>query len=208
MPLPKDQIKFILEAAILSASEPVSLERLSQLFAEDEALTPGQLREILQEMTDDCSVRGIELKEVASGFRYQVKIDVVPWLMRWIEERPARYSRALLETLALIVYRQPITRAEIEEVRGVAVSSTIMRTLLEREWVKVLGHRDLPGRPALYGTSKQFLDYFNLKSLTELPPLADIATELQNLEGAEQMLLEFKAQSVPAPVVEPDIITV
>ncbi|HVV68924.1 MAG TPA: SMC-Scp complex subunit ScpB [Gammaproteobacteria bacterium] len=207
MPLPKDQIKSILEAAILSASEPVSLERLSQLFAEDEALTAMQLREILQEMAEDCGVRGVELKEVASGFRYQVKTEVIPWLMRWIEERPARYSRALLETLALIVYRQPITRAEIEEVRGVAVSSTIMRTLLEREWVKVLGHRDLPGRPALYGTTKQFLDYFNLKSLTELPPLADIATELQNLEGAEQMLLELKAQTVPV-VAEPDVITV
>ncbi len=205
MSLNKDQIKSILEAAILSATEPVSIERLSQLFAENSPIPPKELREILQEMAEDCGVRGIELKEVASGYRYQVKLEVAPWLMRWVEDRPTRYSRALLETLALIVYRQPITRAEIEEVRGVTVSSTIMRTLLERQWVKVLGHRDLPGKPALYGTSKQFLDYFNLKSLAELPPLADLATELQGMEGAEQLLLEM---GQPKPAVEAETLPV
>ncbi len=139
-----------------------------------------------------------ELKEVASGYRFQVKSDLAPWLQRWTQERPPRYSRALLETIALIAYRQPITRAEIEDVRGVNVSSNILRTLLEREWVKIVGHRDLPGRPALYATTKQFLDYFNLKSLSELPTLAELETDTENLSGVEQMVRELQAMAPEA----------
>lgn len=188
-------IKTILEAAILSSAEPVSIERLAQLFSEEESLSNKELRAILQQMMQEQENRGYELKEVASGFRFQVKNDIAPWLLRWTQERPPRYSRALLETIALIAYRQPITRAEIEEVRGVNVSSHILRTLLEREWVKVVGHRELPGRPALYATTKQFLDYFNLKSLAELPTLAELETETENLSGVEQMVRELQAMA-------------
>ena len=125
-------------------------------------------------MADDYSERGLELKEVASGFRIQVREDTNPWVARLWEERPQRYSRALLETLALIAYRQPITRGDIEEVRGVSVRTNIIRTLQEREWIRVVGHRDVPGKPALFGTTKAFLDYFNLSSLDDLPSLAEI----------------------------------
>jgi segregation and condensation protein B len=128
----------------------------------------------LEMLADDSQGRGVELKEVGSGFRYQVRQDVHPWVSRMWSEKPSRYSRALLETLALIAYRQPITRPEIEQIRGVVVSSNIVKTLEEREWVRVVGHRDVPGKPALYGTTRGFLDYFNLKSLDELPPLSEI----------------------------------
>ena len=167
-------LKFILEAAVLASHQPLSIEQLSKLF--DEALCPShkELAETLEVLSADCEGRGVELVEVASGFRYQIKTDVYPHVAKLWAERQSKYSRALLETLSLIAYRQPITRAEIEAVRGVAVSSNIVRTLEEREWIRVVGHREVPGRPALFGTTRGFLDYFKLKSLEDLPTLSEI----------------------------------
>ncbi len=182
------QLKKIIEAALLAASRPMTVPQLEALFGDTaepaEGIGHEDIARALEALADDCAERGIELVEVASGFRYQVRRDVHPWVARMWTERPSRYSRALLETLALIAYRQPITRGEIEQVRGVAVSSNIIKTLEEREWIRVLGHRDTPGHPALYGTTRAFLDYFNLKALDELPPLADII----NLEAMDPQL--------------------
>ncbi len=169
------KLKNILEAILLAADRTLTVVQLEALFELDEERpTRDEIRQALHEMTDDYAERGYELKQVASGFRLQVKQDYATWVSRLWEEKPARYTRALLETMALIAYRQPITRGEIEEVRGVSVSSNIIKTLLERDWVKVLGHKDVPGKPTLYGTTKEFLDYFNLKSLDQLPTLAEI----------------------------------
>ncbi len=168
------QVKRIVEAALLAAAQPLSLAQLSALFGENEAVSHEELARALEVLGADCAERGVELVEVASGFRYQVRQDVHAWVARLWTERQTRYSRALLETLALIAYRQPITRGEIEQIRGVAVSTNIVKTLEEREWVRVVGYRDVPGKPALFGTTKNFLDYFNLKSLDELPPMAEI----------------------------------
>ncbi len=169
------EIKHVIEAALLAARRPLPLEKLGELFAARGAkLERQELRDALEALGADYAGRGIELKEVASGFRVQVKRTMGDWLMPLWEERAPRYTRALLETLALVAYRQPITRGEIEEVRGVAVSTNIMRTLMERGWVRVVGHRDVPGKPAMFGTTREFLDYFGLKRLDELPPLADI----------------------------------
>src|SRR5690554_2759181 len=173
----------ILEAALQAAGKPLSLEHLRELFDEDQAPSLEQLRAALARLAQDCAGRSVELQEVASGWRLQVRNAYAPWVGRLWEERPQRYSRALLETLALIAYRQPITRGEIEEVRGVAVSSQIMRTLVDREWVRIVGHREVPGRPAMYATTRQFLDYFNLRSLAELPPLAALREPSEVLEG-------------------------
>jgi segregation and condensation protein B len=169
-----EQLKRIIEAALLAASQPLSMTQLGELFVEEDEVDRAQLAMALEQLSEDCQGRGVELKEVASGFRYQVRQEVHPWVSRMWSEKPSRYSRALLETLALIAYRQPITRPEIEQIRGVVVSSSIVKTLEEREWVRVVGHRDVPGKPALYGTTRAFLDYFNLKSLDELPPLSEI----------------------------------
>ncbi len=159
----------------MASSEPLSIEKMLDLFAEDkEPPTRDSLKEALDAIEAENASRGVELKKVSSGYRFQAKKDFSPWVSRLWEEKPARYSRALLETLVLIAYKQPITRGEIEHVRGVAVSSQIIKTLLEREWVRVVGHRDVPGKPALYATTKAFLDYFNLSSLDELPTLAEI----------------------------------
>lgn len=168
------QLKRIIEAALLASPQPLSLPQLSTLFTETEQPAHADLARALDDLALDCATRGVELKEVASGFRYQVRQEVHPWVARLWTERQARYSRALLETLSLIAYRQPITRGEIEQIRGVAVSSNIVKTLEEREWVRVVGYRDVPGKPELFGTTRGFLDYFNLKSLDELPPLAEI----------------------------------
>jgi segregation and condensation protein B len=167
-------IKAIVEAALLSAGQPLPLDRLLALFAEDERPGADELRGVLETLAGEWEGRPLELVEVASGWRFQARREFAPWLGRLAEERMPRYSRALLETLALIVYRQPITRAGIEEIRGVSVSSQIIRTLLEREWIRVVGHRDVPGRPALFGTTRKFLDYFNIRSLSELPALSEI----------------------------------
>jgi segregation and condensation protein B len=170
-----EQLKAILEAALFAAERPLSIDELIGLF-EDKDWRPDRksVREALKELAGQCEGRGIELKEIASGYRYQVRKDFSHWLGRLFSERPPRYTRALLETLALIAYRQPITRGEIEDVRGVVVSTSIIKTLMEREWIRVLGHREVPGRPALFGTTREFLDSFNLKSLEELPPLSEI----------------------------------
>jgi segregation and condensation protein B len=171
-----DQLKNIVEAALMAAGSALNIDRISQLFEHNEDRpTRDQIKEALTRLQDECEGRGVELKRIASGFRYQTRTDVQPWVARLWQEKPPRYTRALLETLALIVYRQPVTRGEIEEVRGVSVSSTIIKTLLEREWIKVMGHKEVPGRPALYGSTKQFLDHFNLKTLNELPSLAELA---------------------------------
>jgi segregation and condensation protein B len=169
-----EQLKPIIEAALLAASQPLSVAQLGELFVEEDEVDREAIARVLEALAQDCAGRGVELKEVASGFRYQVRQDVHPWVSRMWTEKPSRYSRALLETLALIAYRQPITRPEIEQIRGVVVSSNIIKTLEEREWIRVVGHRDVPGKPALFGTTRAFLDYFNLKSLDELPPLSEI----------------------------------
>jgi segregation and condensation protein B len=169
-----DQLKPIIEGALLAASQPLNVAQLSELFVEEDDVDRAQIAMALEQLAEACEGRGIELKEVASGFRYQVRQDVHPWVSRMWSEKPSRYSRALLETLALIAYRQPITRPEIEQIRGVVVSSNIIKTMEEREWIRVVGHRDVPGKPALFGTTRAFLDYFNLKSLDELPSLAEI----------------------------------
>jgi len=167
-------LKRILEAALLASSHPLSPTQLLALFGNEEMPSHDDVARALADLQTDCESRGIELVEVASGFRYQVRADVHGWVARLWTERQSRYSRALLETLALIAYRQPITRGEIEQIRGVAVSTHIVKTLEERDWVRVVGYRDMPGKPALLGTTRGFLDYFNLKSLDELPALSDI----------------------------------
>jgi segregation and condensation protein B len=169
-----ENLKNIVEAALLAAGGALSLDTLQSLFGEDEQPEKKALREVLGQLAEEYQGRGIEVREVASGWRIQVVEEVSPWVSRLWSERPARYSRALMETLALIAYRQPITRGEIEDIRGVSVSSNIVKTLMEREWVRVVGQRDVPGKPSLYGTTREFLDYFNLKSLDELPTLAEI----------------------------------
>lgn len=192
MSIDRQQLKQILEGALLAVGQPMTLDKMQSLFDEETEVVPAkdELRAALQELAEACEGRGFELVEVASGWRFQVRQAMSPWVNRLWEEKPQKYSRALLETLALIAYRQPITRGDIEEIRGVAVSSHIIKTLTEREWVKVVGHRDVPGRPSLYATTRQFLDYFNLKSLDELPTLSEIADiasldkEL-DLEGGE-----------------------
>ena len=175
----------IIEAIIFASQQPVSLGQLELMLQEEgQVIDRTVLKEALVMLQAACETRSIDLVEVASGYQYRVKPEFAPWLAKLTEERPQRYSRALLETLALIVYRQPVTRAEIEEVRGVAVSSHILRTLIDREWVKVVGHKDVPGKPALLATTRAFLDYFNLKSLRELPPLEAFI----NLENAGEQL--------------------
>ncbi|MGB1062560.1 MAG: SMC-Scp complex subunit ScpB, partial [Ketobacter sp.] len=160
MSLDQDTVKRIVEGALFAAGQPMKLEKLAGLFLEEEAPPTEMLVEAINQLKAEYEGRGVMLKEVASGFRFQVEETVGEWVSRLWEEKPARYSRALLETLALIAYRQPITRGEIEEIRGVSVSSHITKTLLEREWIRVVGHRDVPGRPAMYGTTRNFLDYF------------------------------------------------
>jgi segregation and condensation protein B len=169
------EIKYFIEAALLAAGRPLTVDQLQDLFDGRMAPEKSEIRKAIADLVDEYEVRGITIGEVASGFRIQVKASMADRLQKLWEERPPRYSRALFETLALIAYRQPITRGEIEEVRGVSVSSNIVRSLVEREWIRVVGHRDVPGRPAMFGTTRLFLDYFGLKKLDELPPLADLS---------------------------------
>ena len=190
-----EQVKPIVEAALLAASQPMTVAQLGDLFGEVDEVGHEQIARALEALAADCEGRGVELKEVASGFRYQVRQAVHPWISRMWTEKPSRYSRALLETLALIAYRQPITRPEIEQIRGVVVSSNIIKTLEEREWIRVVGHRDVPGRPALFGTTRAFLDYFNLKSLDQLPPLS----EIRDLEDPQ---MGFEQTPLPARVIK------
>ncbi len=180
----------------MAAGEPLTIDKMLALFAEDkEPPERDAVKEAIKQIEQECETRGVELKKVSSGYRFQAKKDFSPWVSRLWEEKPARYSRALLETLVLIAYKQPITRGEVEQVRGVAVSTNIIKTLLERDWVKVVGHREVPGRPALYATTKAFLDYFNLTSLEQLPTLAEIR-DLTKI-NPELELLEAGLESVP-----------
>jgi segregation and condensation protein B len=181
----KEQLPLILEALLFSAGKPLTEQNLLQLFTEEERPTMGELRTAIQELQAMYTNRGIELIAIASGYQFQSKVEFAEWIRRLWEEKPAKYSRALLETLALIAYRQPITRGEIEEIRGVGISTSIFKTLHEdREWIRVVGHRDVPGRPALYATTKAFLDYFGLQSLDQLPPLPDILAMSDVAEAA------------------------
>ena len=167
-------IRRIVEAALLAAPQPLTLAQLAALFAEDAQPAPGSLEQAIAELRAQDEERGVELVEVASGFRFQVKAEVHAWVARLWTERQTKYTRATLETLALIAYRQPITRGEIEQIRGVSVNSNTIKMLEEREWIRVIGHRDVPGRPELFGTTRTFLDYFGLKSLDQLPPLSEL----------------------------------
>lgn len=193
-----EKIKNIIEAALMVSDKPLSMQRLLSLFEQDaETVDREVIRGVIDSLQQEYTDRGIELKEIASGFRIQVKREYADWVNRLFDEKPPRYSRALLETLAIIAYRQPLTRAEIEDIRGVSVSTNIVKTLQEREWIKVVGHKDVPGKPELLATTKEFLDYFNLKKLSELPSLAeikelnrvnpDLFDELENRDTAEIM---------------------
>jgi segregation and condensation protein B len=206
-PEKKIELRNIVEGALLAAGRPLSVDELLSLFPDDDRPDRAEMRKAIEALQKDFEGRGIELKEVSSGFRVQVRKELASYMGRLWEERPARYSRALLETLALVAYRQPITRGEIEEVRGVTVSTHIIRTLQDRNWVRVVGHRDVPGHPEMFGTTKEFLDYFSLKSLDELPTLAQlrdiesINAELDFGDGAMQ------AQVTPeTPVVAPRLV--
>lgn len=192
-------IKHIVEALLMAAGKPLSLDQLLAVFGDGEKPERDELRAALAELQQDYAERGLELIEVASGYRIQVRQDMEPWVSRLTEDKPARYSRALLETLALVAYRQPITRGEIEDIRGVSVSTSIMKTLQEREWVRIVGHRDVPGRPAMYGTTKQFLDYFNLKGLDDLPTLM----ELRDIDTINAELeLDLPGEAMPGEHLE------
>ncbi|MBT7950546.1 MAG: SMC-Scp complex subunit ScpB [Gammaproteobacteria bacterium] len=190
-----EQLKNILEAALMTSSGPMSLNRFVSLFEkDDEQPERAEVKAALEQLQQDYEGRGVELKEVASGFRFQVRNEYAEWVNRLFDERPQRYSRALLETLAIIAYRQPITRGEIEDIRGVSISSSIIKTLQEREWIRVVGHRDVPGKPELLASTKQFLDYFNLKKLSDLPSLAEIKDfdkiNPDLFEGLEEVLAQ------------------
>ncbi|MBK1620124.1 SMC-Scp complex subunit ScpB [Lamprobacter modestohalophilus] len=189
------ELKQVVEAALLASGEPLSVERIQGLFDDRERPSRDQVLATFEALREDYKGHGIELVEVAGGWRAQVRASVAPWVGQLWQEKPSRYSRALLETLALIAYRQPITRGEIEQIRGVAVSTPIIKTLSEREWVRVVGHRDVPGRPALYATTRRFLDYFGLRSLNELPPLA----EIRDASFFEQALAEAADGAHPGP---------
>ncbi len=180
------RLKAVLEAALLASGKPLTLDALSKILGKDtEPPSRSEIKLALESLQEDCAQRGIELQQVASGYRFQVKAEFAAEITNLWDEKPARYTRALLETLALIAYRQPVTRAEIEDVRGVSVSSNIIKTLSERDWIHVIGHREVPGRPALYATTKRFLDYFNLRSLNELPSLA----QLQDIDSIPSLAL-------------------
>ena len=194
-------LKNIVEAALHAANRPLSVDNIANLFAESERPDRSAIRETIAELQNDYDDRGVELVEVASGFRVQVRTGLGEWISRLWQERPPRYSRALLETLSIVAYRQPVTRGEIEEIRGVSVSSTIMRTLLDRGWLRVVGHRDVPGKPALFATTREFLNYFGLKRLEDLPPLA----ELKDLDSLNvELELGFEESGIlSSDIVEP-----
>jgi segregation and condensation protein B len=199
------EIKHVVEAALLAAGRPLTLERLQEIFAaKGGGPDRATLKRVLEALAADYQGRGIELKEVATGYRVQVKRSMTDWLQPLWEERAPRYTRALLETLALVAYRQPITRAEIEEVRGVVVSTNIVRTLLERNWIRVVGHRDVPGKPAMFGTTREFLEYFGLKKLEDLPTLAELKDGMPELSPQTDLVesLEADARGVDAVLSE------
>ena len=197
--LTEEKIGQIIEAALLAAEGPLTVENLFKLFADGELAEENgrkQIRDVLAALEEACGDRGVELIHVASGFRYQAKQELSAWVSRLWEEKPPRYTRALLETLALVAYKQPVTRGDIEQIRGVGVSQNIMRTLLERDWIRVVGQREAPGRPSLYGTTKTFLDYFNLNNLDQLPPLEEIRALIEPTLVAEQQAEGANAEGV------------
>ncbi|WP_231757719.1 SMC-Scp complex subunit ScpB [Microbulbifer elongatus] len=193
MSIAPELLRRIIEGALLAAAQPLSEDKLLSLIDEGERPEKAALRQVLEEIAENCAERGFELKQVASGWRFQVPEDLAPWVNKLWEEKPQKYSRATLETLAIIAYRQPITRGDIEEIRGVAVSSHIVKSLSERGWIKVVGQRDVPGKPSLYATTREFLDYFNLKSLDDLPTLAEIR-DIESLNAALDL-----GDGAPAP---------
>src|SRR5262245_57239498 len=200
------EIKHVIEAALLAAGRPLTLERLGDLFTgKGSGVDRATLKRVIEALGTDYAGRGIEIAEIASGYRIQVKRSMSDWLIPLWEERAPRYTRALLETLALIAYRQPITRAEIEEVRGVVVSTNIVRTLLERSWVRVVGHRDVPGKPAMFGTTREFLDYFGLKKLDELPTLAEIKDGLPELSPQTDLIESLEEQARMVELGPPEV---
>lgn len=193
--------KRIVEAMLFAANKPMTIKQIQEAFPELEQPDTLEIQMAIESIAQDYLSRPIGLTQLASGYRFQIKEGMAPWVTRLFEEKPARYSRALLETLSIIAYRQPVTRGEIEDIRGVSVSSSIIHTLLEREWIRVIAHKEVPGRPALYGTTKQFLDYFNLKSLNELPTLEEIA-ELDFSNEPQQQETRERPQTKP---LEPEI---
>jgi segregation and condensation protein B len=201
----EQSLSYVLEAVLLAAGRPVSVDQMLELFEESQRPSTEDVTDALAELAGRCADRACELREVASGWRLQVRAQYADVVSRLWQERPSRYSRALLETLALIAYRQPITRGEIEDIRGVTVSSTIMRTLHERNWIRVVGHREVPGRPELLGTTREFLDYFGLKSLDDLPTLAelrdldDIKVQLEFPGGEAVLEAGGEVAALPAP---------
>jgi segregation and condensation protein B len=202
------EIKYFIEAALLAAGRPLNMDQLQGLFDESASPEKAEIRQAIKSLQDDYEGRGMVITEVASGFRTQIRAGMAERLQKLWEDRPPRYSRALFETLALIAYRQPMTRGEIEEIRGVAVSTNIVRSLLEREWIRVVGHRDVPGRPAMFATTKEFLDYFGLKKLEDLPPLADLSdweslrVQLNLPAVDEDELPEENFQNTDVPVLD------
>jgi segregation and condensation protein B len=192
------QLKPIIEAAIFAANGPMKIEQLQQIFGEECQPSLDEVKAVIAELHQDYQDRGIELREVANGLRFQVRATYSEWVGRIFEEKPPRYSRAFLETLALIAYRQPVTRAEIEDIRGVSLSSYLLKTLMEREWIKIVGHRDVPGKPALYATTREFLDYFNLTTLSDLPPLIEVS-------NMEQLSLPEEGLSLLAAAIDSDV---
>ena len=199
-----EPLRRIVEGALLAAGRPLDIAQLQGLFDVLVQPTAVQIRTALDAIATDCAERAWELRQTASGYRLQVRAELAPWISRLWEEKPRRYSRSLLETLALIAYRQPVTRGDIEAVRGVAVSSDTIKVLIEREWIRVVGHRDVPGKPALYATTRQFLDYFNLESLEELPPLG----ELRDLAFSEGLELAPAGEPAAYRAAEPDEVAV
>ncbi|WP_445362160.1 SMC-Scp complex subunit ScpB [Microbulbifer sp. ANSA003] len=195
MTIAPELLRKIVEGALLAAGQPLSEEKLLSLLEEEEQPSKTTLRDVLEEIAQSCADRGFELKKVASGWRFQVPEELAPWVNRLWEEKAQRYSRATLETLAIIAYRQPVTRGDIEDIRGVAVSSHIVKTLLERGWIKVVGQRDVPGKPSLYATTREFLDYFNLSTLDDLPTLA----EIRDIESLNQILEQEGLPPEPVP---------
>jgi segregation and condensation protein B len=202
-------LKHICEGALLAAGGPLTLDQILALFPDEERPLREEVLAAVAALRADYEDRACELVEVAGGWRVQVRREVAPWVGRLWDERPQRYSRALLETLALIAYRQPITRGEIEDIRGVAVNTQIVKTLIEREWVRVVGHRDVPGRPELLATTRRFLDYFGLRSLNDLPPLAEIRDPAflgddLDLGEPNAPLVDLAAALAAAPARDPD----
>jgi segregation and condensation protein B len=194
------ELQSIIEAALLAAGRPLNIDELSGIFDESEQPGKAAIQAALSQLQTNYESHTLELKKVATGYRFQVREGFSPWVSRLFEERPGRYSRAFLETLAIIAYRQPVTRGEIEDIRGVAVSSGIIKTMLEREWIRIIGHKELPGRPALFGTTSAFLDYFGLSSLSELPPLQALLDEMGLVTG--DLALEMALTPTADPAAE------